>query len=157
MSNAARTDRNRAVHLAAELGRHMKFLIADKNADANQIISSIVTVFTTNDADKHAGDAIIESYTRDNEVLGRNDGWASDETFRQGYQDYGQRFDISRFGIAAQNVGAIKYNWSMSTDDSWNAGFVVYITLANGNVYSVGGHYYNIHENAKSDTISLGW
>lgn len=135
----------------------LRFTVSDKQEDADQTIATIKTVFVTNDDDKDKNDGISESYMRGQEVLGRNTSWGKDLNFRDHSTNLGQEFDISSYKIAAKNVGSIVYNWNMDNDDGWNVQMNVYIKLANGHEYQVGGHYWNIHGGAKNGSIGLGW
>jgi len=139
------------------MSEHRRFSISDKDSDKDQIIHFIQVRFWTNDDDKNDGDGISETYSVGSHVLAKDDSWHKDLHFHQGDIDYGQPFDISSFGIAAKDVGTIIYGWKMDNDDKWSCQMTVFVTLANNNVYDVGGHYYNIHGGAKEGQISLAW
>lgn len=135
----------------------LKFSLTDKETDKDQPIRTIRTVFATNDDNKDKNDGISEKYSRGNEILGRNTSWGKDLEFHDHNTDYGQEFDISAFKIPAKDVNGIVYSWSMDNDDGWNVQMTVYIKLANGHEYQVGGHYWNIHGGAKDGSIGLAW
>ncbi|PYI92586.1 MAG: hypothetical protein DME97_09745 [Verrucomicrobia bacterium] len=134
-----------------------KFALSDRQADGEQIINRIYTVFATNDDDKDRQDGISEQYARASEVLAQNASWGKGLIFREHGTDYGQNFDISTRKIKAKEVGQIAYKWRMDNNDGWNVQMTVFVQLANGSVYIVGAHYWNIHGGANDGSIRLAW
>jgi hypothetical protein len=138
-------------------GEAFKFAIADRQGDGDQLVNRIYTVFATNDDDKDRGDGISEQYLRGSEVLGQNASWGKGLVYHDHSTDYGQNFDIAAKKVKAKEIGQLVYQWRMDNDDGWNVQMTVYVQLANGSVYVVGGHYWNIHGGANNGSISLAW